>query len=133
MQSRIYSVDDVQVEALIVIPERPPAISIYAKGRVNSSGWSRPELLPFVYIAPPADGILDVDFVAEAPTGVALPVISPITVSVSISVPTWLRGVRVHSSTNVQEALLGTPFNSPLDLRPPVPWPFPWWTPHAQA
>jgi hypothetical protein len=106
MASRIYSVEEVHVEALMVAPERPPAISVSARGLVPTSGWTHPELGPWMYIVPPADGILDLDFIATAPTGIVLQVFSKIGVSSAFPVPGWIVGVRVHSTTNRIEAML---------------------------
>ena len=136
MQFRIYSVENVRVEGLIVIPENPPAIAVFADGWVPTTGWSHPDLTPWVYIVPPKDGILDLDFVATPPTGIALPVLSRIAVAKAFPVPAWVRGVRVHSSTNKAEALIdGAKPPTEADLKGegmPLPWPFPWWVPHAR-
>jgi hypothetical protein len=59
MYARVYQVDEIHVTALIVSDGSPPAISTSAKGLVNSGGWSMPSLSPWIYIVPPADGILD--------------------------------------------------------------------------
>lgn len=137
MQSRVYSVDEVQIEALMVIPEAPPAIVISARGWVTTSGWTHPDLTPWVYIAPPADGILDLDFVATPPTGFVLQVMSKIQVAKTMTVPGWLKGVRIHTSTNKKEALLDGSIDpskgSPQGEGMPLPWPFPWWTPRTVA
>jgi hypothetical protein len=101
---------------------------------VPTSGWTCPELAPFVYVTPPADGILDLDFVATAPTGITLQVFTRITVASSFPVPNWVRGVRVHSSTNAREALLGSALDEKVGLMSdgwPLPWPFPWFVPNA--
>ena len=135
MQSRVYSVEEVHVESLMVIPENPPAISVSARGWVATSGWSHPELAPWMYIVPPADGILDLDFVATAPTGIVLQVFCKIGVVQSFPVPRWVVGVRVHTSTNQIEAkLAGASKPSQEDLMGgglPLPWPFPWWAPKS--
>lgn len=135
--SRIYSVDAAHVESLMVIPENPPAISVSANGWVPTSGWTRPDLSPWMYIMPPADGILDLDFVAEPPSGIVLQVLCKIGVAKSFAVPAWVRGVRVHTSTNSIEATLerAPPKASDAVLMGeglPLPWPFPWWAPKAK-
>jgi len=136
MQSRIYSIEQVKIENLIVIPEQPPAIAVSASGSVTTSGWSQPDLAPWMYITPPRDGILDLDFVATPPTGIVLQVISRISVVKTFAVPAWLKGVRVHSSQNQVEALLegemSTRGVTPMEGWP-LPWPFPWWSPNARA
>jgi hypothetical protein len=136
MQSRIYSVEEVRVEGLIGIPENPPAISVSAWGWVPTTGWSHPDLTPWIYVMPPADGILDLDFVATPPTGIVLQVFTRINVAKAIPVPAWVVGVRVHSSTNHREALIGgaaKPSQAALSGEGlPLPWPFPWWAPKAR-
>lgn len=137
MQSRIYSVDEVHVESLIVIPENPPAIAVSAKGTVLTTGWTQPDLTPWVYIVPPKDGILDLDFVATHPVGLVLQVICPISVTKAFSIPAWVVGVRIHSSTNKVEAkIAGARKPSEADITGaglPLPWPFPWWAPRSKA
>ena len=136
MQSRVYSVEEVKVEGLITIPENPPAISISAKGWVATSGWTAPSLSPWMYIAPPKDGILDLDFVATAPTGIVLQVFTRIATIVAMPVPRWVIGVRVHTSTNRLEKLIeGATTPAAADLMGeglPLPWPFPWWAPRTK-
>lgn len=135
--SRIYSVETVHVGSLIVIPENPPAISVSAEGWVTTSGWTRPDLSPWMYITLPADGILDLDFIAEPPAGIVLQVLSKIGVAKSFLVPAWVRGVRVHSSTNKVESMLEGASSKASDAvlmgeGLPLPWPFPWWAPKAK-
>jgi hypothetical protein len=136
MQSRIYSVEKVHVEALIGIPENPPIIAVSAEGWVPTSGWSHPDLTPWVYIVPPKDGILDLDFVATPPTGIVLQVLTKIGVARAFPVPAWVLGVRVHSSTNqIAAPIAGVSPASEAVLAGeglPLPWPFPWWAPKAR-
>ncbi|MER8506351.1 MULTISPECIES: hypothetical protein [unclassified Mesorhizobium] len=135
MQSRVYSVEDVHIESLIVIPENPPAIAVSAKGSVPTTGWTHPDLAPWIYITPPKDGILDLDFVATQPTGFVLQVFTTIGVVKAFPVPAWVIGVRIHSSTNKMEAKIEGASEPTKALMSgeglPVPWPFPWWAPKS--
>ena len=135
MQSQVFSIEKVHVESLIVIPENPPAISVSTEGWVPTSGWSHPDLAPWMYIDAPKDGILDLDFVATAPTGLVLQVFSKIAVVKAFPVPAWVVGIRVHSSTNEVVAMLsgGSRPSAVATMGDglPVPWPFPWW--HQKA
>jgi len=83
-----------------------------------------------MYIEPPIDGILDLDFVAASPRGIALQVISKISVAITFAVPNWIKGVRVHSSQNEMEARLKGEMTIALDNKStadwPLPFPFPW-------
>lgn len=106
--SRVTSVD------YSVLKTRPPILQVMTKGIVPTSGWSNPGLSPYVYISPPKDGVLDMDFVAEPPTGVVLPVETGI--EASIQVPDFenfwgenkpLAGVRIHARANSDEIMLG--------------------------
>lgn len=81
----------------------PSVLFITADGRVSSSGWTAPRLSPRFYIAPPADGIWDFDFYADAPTGIVLPVLLPVSASTFTEAPSWLKGVRVHAQNNAIE------------------------------
>ena len=70
-------------------------------------GWQNGELVPWAYLNTPEDGIMDFDFIADAPTGYILPVISHInTAPFMAETPTWLKGVRIHASTNVITTLI---------------------------
>src|SRR5712672_1966122 len=104
MQSRIYSVEEARIEKLFIIPESLPAISVSAWGWVATSGWTHSDLAPWMYIVPPADGFLDLDFVASSPTGIVLQVFSKVSVAKTFLVPNWVRGIRVHSSQNAIDA-----------------------------
>lgn len=131
--SRIYSIEEAQVEALITIPENPRVISVWASGRVPTSGWSHPDLAPWMYIRPPDDGIIDLDFVATAPPGNVLQVLTRIAVAKAFLVPRWVIGVRVHSSTNKMEAKISGGVRAmAVEDAAPYPWPWPWWAPEAR-
>jgi len=89
-----------------------------------------------MYIRPPADGILDLDVLAEPPTGIVLQALIKISVARSFPVPRWVRGVRIHTSTNTMEKMLSGEPAPGKDLGAgegyPLPWPFPWWAPEAR-
>jgi hypothetical protein len=131
MQSRVYSVDEVKIESLIVIPENPPAISVSVLGWVPTTAWSQPDLAAWMYITPPKDGLLDLDFVATAPTGIVIPVFDRIGIVKSMPIPHWVKGVRIHCSTNEMTAVLpgGVSAASSETETVPYPWPWPWWSP----
>jgi hypothetical protein len=104
MLKKIYEVKDVH---LFLLKSFPPQLLIQADGLVTSTGWTDPELIPYIYIQPPPDGIYDFDFVAKPPTGISQPVLTDIRAShVVFPIPDNLKGVRVHSSTNSVERLL---------------------------
>jgi Protein of unknown function (DUF5818) len=105
-QSKVLRVRSVEVALLE--KREPPQLAITAQGTVPTPGWKAPALIPYVYIQPPPDGIYDFDFVAEPPGGLTPQVLTPIAVRHTVpSVPVTLMGVRIHASTNSQEALLG--------------------------
>ena len=101
-----------------------PGLSITSHGVVPTPGWSQPELIPYVYIVPPADGILDFNFIAEPPDETVGQVLTSIVATYPIedsassaqgigtsplgfgTSPVWVRGVRVHASDNTKEALI---------------------------
>ncbi len=100
---RVYSVDDVK---LSVMKSNPPKLSIIALGMVTSSGWRNPQLVPLEEQLS-ADGILDVEFVADPPDGISLPVLTFISGDVI-----WeddvdrIIGVRVVARTNEKTELM---------------------------
>ncbi len=100
---RVMEVDDVRVMA---IETTPGLIAVHATGKVPTTGWTNPALEPFIYIAPPSDGIWDFDFAATAP-GMAGQVVLPISANGVFPKPGWLKGVRIDAKNNSREALLG--------------------------
>lgn len=135
MISRVYSVTAVKVDGTFAADGSVPSLKVEAKGSVNSGGWSSPELATWMYISPPTDGILDLDFVAHPPnpTDMVTMGFQSIDARAVFPVPQWVMGVRVHAVTNSLEGRL----SNPLPVAPittmasaaPVPWPFPWFRP----
>lgn len=112
----------------------PPQLVVQAVGQVNSSGWTNGRLTPYVYVSPPDDGIQDFDFIATAPDGIVLWVMSPITGIGVIPLPPWAKGVRVHGSSNDVEVMLDDP-DCTVDgqtLPSGDVWPWPWATAFAE-
>jgi hypothetical protein len=103
MEAKIYSVQSVYFH---INKSNPPQLVVSAAGQVNSSGWSNGKLIPWIYIDQPADGIQDFDFVATAPSGMVLWVISPIGGEGIIELENWMKGVRVHTASNKSEIML---------------------------
>lgn len=99
MEKKVFEVTSVSHE---IQKTYPPTLVIKALGRVSTSGWSNGQLQPHVYIDPPSDGIYGFDFVADAPTGIELEMISDIESKAFEwqGYPDSLKGVKVHSSTN---------------------------------
>jgi len=81
------------------------ALEVRACGTVPALGWSAPELIPHTHVAPPRDGIYDVDFVAEAPERGSPSVIDVLIAEVRLPLPRTAKGVRVHGSTNAMVAI----------------------------
>ncbi|MFO1108630.1 MAG: hypothetical protein U1E61_05570 [Bradyrhizobium sp.] len=129
---RIY---DVQSAVITILKSDPPQIVISACGKASSTGWTNPTLGAWYYIDAPKDGVQDFDFTATEPTGISLPVLTPITASSLISRDPsnyWgkgkpLVGVRIHARDNTIEEKFDA--NSKvfrnMDEGWPLPWPFP--------
>ncbi len=101
---KILKVKDIE---LSILKTNPPILKIKCEGEVNSSGWNNAQLIPYVYITPPADGIYEFDFVADEPNGPSSDVIGDIKAIYEWqSFPTDLNGVRVFASQNNEEELL---------------------------
>lgn len=97
----IYEVKTVSVKLL---KSNPVKWQVSATGTVTSSGWTKPRLIPRVYIHPPLDGLMEFDFVAEPPTGIHLPVLQSVAAQLTTPVPGWARGVKVIAQTNFVSA-----------------------------
>lgn len=92
---------------LTIFRTYPPALNVHAAGLVPTGGWTNGQLVPYVYVTFPPDGIWDFDFVADEPGGIAPQVISLITADyLWHDYPKELKGVRIHSSANSLEALI---------------------------
>lgn len=115
--AKIYAVDDIDITLL---KSEPPSLLILARGRTTSSGWRDPQLVQHIYITPPADGVLDLDFIAQAPNpgGIVLPVLSSIAAETQIDdidvANYWgkglpLTGIRVISVSNEKTAVFADP------------------------
>jgi hypothetical protein len=95
---KVLEVTDV---TLTIYKSNPPILGIFAEGVVLTSGYQNPKLIPYVYIAPPEDGIWDFDFVADQPEGPAKQVLTPI-----LATFLWsdfhenIKGVRIHGVVN---------------------------------
>ena len=101
---KVYQVNDLFA---LLEKSNPQKLNITAYGMVKTSGWSQPELIPYIYVIPPVDGIQDFDFIAEPPAEISLQVLTPIVAHYSMEdLPSWVRGVRVHTSSNTKEVLL---------------------------
>ncbi|HET6890078.1 MAG TPA: hypothetical protein VFH31_03170 [Pyrinomonadaceae bacterium] len=100
------SVSSVAGVCFSINKSNPPQLAVNAIGSVSSSGWKNGVLVPRVYVMPPQDGVQDFEFVAEAPTGIVLWVISPISGDGCVELEPWIKGVRIHSATNSIATLL---------------------------
>jgi len=94
------SISSVKTVCFSINKSNPPQLAVGASGAVNSSGWKAGALIPRVYVVHPQDGIQDFDFVAEAPSGTVLWVMSLISGDGTIELEEWIKGVRVHAATN---------------------------------
>ena len=85
----------------------PPKLAIEVDALVPTSGYADPELVEYIYVHPPLDGIYELDFYATPPSGPAVQVISPISAKyVMEPMPEQLKGVKVYASNNNKVALL---------------------------
>ena len=104
MKKLVLVVKEIQ---LSILKSNPPKLAITVIGVVPTSGWQNPELVEYIYVQAPPDGIYDFDFIAEPPQGTSLQVFTPITVS-----HVWdgkiedIKGVRIHFSKGKIEQML---------------------------
>jgi hypothetical protein len=131
--AKVYSIREVKIGFTLSTDGAPPAMTVDATGMVNSGGWSQPELGVWMYIVPPADGILSMDFMATPPSPGTIVTMgfTEVHAQLLMPVPSWVKGVRVHGATNsVEQMLDGT---LPMIGGDFVPWPWPWWKPDLPA
>jgi hypothetical protein len=106
-QEKVMQVDSVSVS---FIKTNPPQLKIEATGKVNSGGWTKPELKERIHIVPPIDGMYEYDFVATPPSGPATqPILSISAETVRRDVPKGMKGVTVFAAKNSKQAKLEKP------------------------
>jgi hypothetical protein len=101
---KVFEITEVRITAYRSVP---PKLLIEVWATVPTPGYTDPQLVEYIYVKPPPDGIYDFDFYATTPDGITSEVISPISTSYLMEpMPRDLKGVRVHASNNSQVALL---------------------------
>jgi hypothetical protein len=100
----VFEVKSIEVR---VRESAPPQVTVKAFGTTRTGGWTNPRLEPVIYVMPPYDGIQDLNFVADEPTGGSTDAITPIeSKELDLgTVPKWTKGVRVIAETNNIEEL----------------------------
>ncbi len=112
---KVCSVTDIQI---MQVPDRNSTL-IVVQGQVSSSGWSNAHLKAGEGELS-ADGILDLDFLAEPPAGVSLPALFPISTQFEWDNGTGkLRGVKIHARTDTPASTFV--LTDPIIERPPYP------------
>lgn len=101
MRKKVLEVRDVELSI-----HEDGWFGVRARASVPSLGWRDPELVPYVSVIAPRDGIYDVDFIAAAPDRGAASVIDVLVVESPMRLPPTVRGVRVHASANSMVGLL---------------------------
>lgn len=103
----------------------PSDLVLTVEGSVPTGGWSGAQISRWFYLLPPADGIMDMDFLAVPPTGNVIQVVLPIHAHLVVpragSADFWaedqpLRGVRIHSTNGPKEFALPPGKDKPLKL-----------------
>jgi hypothetical protein len=85
-----------------ILKTKPLQLAIQAKGEVPSGGWANPELSPYTYLVPPADGIQDFNFNADAPTGPATTQVVVLEAEVTMEKYDWIKGYRIHTASGIK-------------------------------
>jgi hypothetical protein len=86
----------------------PPNALVQAKGKVTTGGHTNPRLVQVLYVMAPVDGIQDLLFVVDPPTGdIVTQVVAEVETPILRiwQVPAWLKGIRVRAQTNQMETL----------------------------
>ncbi|MCH2164568.1 MAG: hypothetical protein MK098_07930 [Marinovum sp.] len=116
MTNRLFSVDAL---SLSLVARDTQTLVVHAQGRAPTTGWNHAELRPLVYVSPPEDGMLELDFLG-APSrtgGPTLPIPAPMAAEITLSDVDlenfWglgcpLTGVRCHAAANLKSVPLST-------------------------
>jgi len=85
----------------------PPHVRVKASGTTRTGGWTNPRLAPIIHKMARQDGMLELSFVADEPTGGSTDAITPIeSEELNLGlVPAGTKGVRVIAETNSVEEL----------------------------
>lgn len=113
--SKVHSI---QAATFFINKKNPPEISIHAKGEVPTTGWTNAQLIPFMYITPPNDGIQEFDFTANSPEGVVFEVFSPIVANYYFEKPNWMRGFKIYTSSNNSKVMLNSQSYKTINIGP---------------
>jgi hypothetical protein len=96
---------------LAILESDPPKLRISVEGKVGSTGWENPHLIPYSYITEPQDGIWEFDCVAQDLSSELKIITEPILTDIKTRY-IWenypednVKGVRVHASTNSISAM----------------------------
>lgn len=100
MIKNIHEVESIKLE---ILKRDPLVLVISCQGVVTSGGWTNGQLIPFVYMMPPTDGIYEFDFVATEPSEEATPELTGIRAETFFweSFPTDLGGVKIYAMSNM--------------------------------
>ena len=100
-KTRVYSVETVQLSSATVTGR----VRVLAAGSAPTSGWADPELIDTPN--PPRDGNVHLDFVATAPSGTVLQVITPISAERTLQASAGTVCIVVHAGSNeIKECIL---------------------------
>jgi len=83
----------------------PPFVRVIAYGTTRTGGWTNGRLIQIIHVAPPKDGMIELNFVADEPIGGSTDAITPIeSEELDLGlVPEGTKGVRVIAETNCVE------------------------------
>lgn len=98
MEKKVYQIDNVSLSII----KTNPKLSVNATGTVNSGGWNKGKLIPYIYKTKPTDGIYEFDFYANAPDGPAPDMMQKIKAETFEwpDYPAEMKGIRVYASSN---------------------------------
>ncbi|HKR00232.1 MAG TPA: hypothetical protein VJT09_06140 [Pyrinomonadaceae bacterium] len=100
MSERVFEVTEVTLGVTGV-----RSIRIDAQGNASSAGWTNPALVRSESGGERAPNVFHFDFVADPPQGMSAQVLTPISASEGMSVPTGQRiRIVVHAASNEESA-----------------------------
>ena len=100
MTKNVNEVTEIKLE---ILKRNPLVLVVSCKGNVISPGWTNAQLIPFVYVTPPSDGMYEFDFVATEPIEPQTEVITDIRAQTFFweDYPSDLGGVKIYTTTNM--------------------------------
>lgn len=108
----VHSINDAYYR---ISDTHPPQLYVVAHGHVTSSGWGSPKLVPYLRQKPPAQGVLEFDFVSRPPAKDSLVIKQMMPIAANNLLHDYypaIKAIKIYAKTN----------SMTLQVVPPSAW-----------